>query len=326
MPAQKNTENNSSKDESKRPFESSQSPFQHTTYIVSHDRDVVDIFDLFAGLKKRLTGISLFTIFGVGLALIYAFVADPIYLAKAVIAPPETNKAGLASSAGLVALGGLGAEVASSLGILPGPADASRLKSLLESHRLIDRVVSKHSLLPIIFADRWDTENKSWLIEDDAQPPDIWDAEPILRNIFKIEQDNSAGVLRLSLEFKYPQLAKQILSNFISELALLIQEDELKKININMIFIEKKLQETRDPVVAAKLQALLSEQIEKSMMAQNVDQLAYEMIDPPSVSDQWIKPKRKFIVFLAFFASLFLSLFIAIILEWLDVVKNTRGI
>ena len=43
-------------------------------------------------------------------------------------------------------------------------------------------------------------------------------------------------------------------------------------------------------MIVAKLQSLLSEQVEKAMMAQNVGSFAYELVDPPAVSDKKSSP------------------------------------
>jgi uncharacterized protein involved in exopolysaccharide biosynthesis len=221
----------------------------------------------------------------------------------------------------LAAFGGLGAEVAGSLGVSLGGADANRLEALLKSRRLLQRTVAKHDLLPVLFARDWDPEKKAWNVERPEDVPTFWTAEKQLAGLYTVRNDPKAGVLRLSFDWTQTARAKQILEAFLTELALSIQEDELRKIEANRAFAEEQLVRATDPVIVAKLQSLLSEQVEKAMMARNVEHFAFELIDPPSVSDHKVKPKRALIAALGLTASAFLGVFLAFFAEW---VRNAR--
>ena len=69
------------------------------------------------------------------------------------------------------------------------------------------------------------------------------------------------------MEHREVETAKKVLEHFLQELALMIQEDELEKIKLNKKFVESELRRTSDPAIVAKLQSLLSDQVEKAMMA-----------------------------------------------------------
>jgi len=275
------------------------------------------IFDVLRIIKKRWKILFLFVVLGISLAVLYAFLATPIYRAEAVIAPPRQEKSSAASSA-LAAFGGFGAEIAGDLGISLGGADANRLQALLESHRLLERVIEKHQLLPIIFDALWDPKTKSWRIEKQVEAPDIWDAAIAFKEMYRIQNDTKLGVVRVSFEFDDQQTAKELLQHFLDELAILMQEDELRRIDQNKKFAEEQLKKTVDPIMVAKLQAMLSDQVEKAVMAHNVEQVAFEIIDPPAASDKRVKPNKKLIIFLGFFSSCFMGLFIVFLLQLRD--------
>jgi len=280
------------------------------------EEDEINLIDLFRVLWKRKWLIVLITVLGTSAAVAFALLSTPIYRAQAVIAPPEQKKAGGASAA-LAAFGGFGAEIAGSLGVSLGGADANRLEALLKSHRLIERVVEKNQLLPVLFDERWDPVKDQWIVEDPKDVPNIWDAASALAEIYGVKNDIKAGVLNVSFEFKDGKKALEILKHLLAELAVVMQEDELKKIEANRRFAEEQLTNATDPVIVAKLQSLLSEQVEKAMMAQNVGSFAYELIDPPAVSDQKVKPKRALICVLGATVSGFLGLFLAFFAEWM---------
>ncbi len=295
-------------------------PPGYLPYWMPPEEDEIDLLDLLAVLRRRWRRIALVAVLGTGLAVAYALWATPMYRAQAVIAPPQ-EKAQSGVSSALAAFGGFGAEIAGSLGISLGGADANRLEALLKSHRLIERVVKKHDLLPVLFDDLWDPQAKKWLVDDPEDVPNVWDAEELLEDVYRVKNDTKAGVLRVSFEWKDPELAKTLLTDFLEELALVVQEDELKKIEANRRFAEQQLQKATDPVIVAKLQALLSEQVEKAMMAQNVEHFAYEAIDPPAVSDEEVKPKKALIGALGLTVSVFFGVFLAFFAEWVENAK-----
>ncbi len=284
-------------------------------YWVPPEEDGMDLLDLVGVLCRRWRRVALVTILGTAAAVGYALLATPMYRASTVIAPPQ-ERAPSGASAALAAFGGLGAEIAGTLGISIGTTDASRLEALLKSHRLIDRVVTRHDLLPVLFHDRWDPRRNRWAVADPEDVPDVWDAENLLREIYRVKNDAKAGVIRVSLEWEDPATAKRILEHFLDELALVVQEDELHKIEANRRFVEQQLGKATDPVIVAKLQALLSEQVEKAMMAQNVEHFAYEFIDPPAVPDEPVRPKRALVVGLGLAGSLLSGMFLALLAEW----------
>lgn len=284
--------------------------------------DEISLLDLLAVLRRRWLLIAFVTLLGTGAAVAYALLATPIYRAQAVIAPPEQKRAGGASMA-LAAFGGIGADIAGSLGVNLGGNDANRLEALLESRRLMQRTVAKHNLLPILFEDRWDAKKETWAATDPKDVPTFWDAEGKIGSVYSVRNEAKTGVLRISVDWKDAARALAMLEAFLNELAFSIQEDELRKIEANRTFAERQLAKATDPVIVAKLQGLLSEQVEKAMMAQNVEQFAFEVIDPPAASDRKVKPKRSLIAVVGLTMSGFLGTFLAFAAEW---VQNGRAV
>ncbi|MBI5442501.1 MAG: hypothetical protein HY900_14960 [Deltaproteobacteria bacterium] len=282
----------------------------------------ITLLDLLAVLLKRWKLITLLALLGTGAAVYYALTAPPVFRAQALIAPPVREQASGASAA-LAAFGGVGAEIAGSMGINLGGADANRLETLLESHRLMERVIVRHDLLHVLFAQAWDAGAKKWKVADAALIPTVWDAERALRKkVFNVDNDAKAGILRVSAEYIEPSTAKAIVQYFLQELAVVVQEDRVKKLSTDRRFLEEQLRRASDPVILAKLQALLSDSVEKAMMAQNLDNLAYDLIDPPAVSDKKVKPRPVLIVAAGLTVSLMFGIFCAFLLEWRDKVRQ----
>lgn len=293
-------------------------------FWVPPPEDEISLLDLLAVLRRRWLLIVFVTILGSGAAVAYALLATPIYRAQAVIAPPEQKKAGAASMA-LAAFGGIGAELAGSLGVNLGGNDANRLEALLKSRRLMQRTVAKHNLLPVLFDKDWDAEKEAWAVRNPKDVPSFWDAERKLEKVYSVRNDAKAGVLRVSFEWKDKEVARSILQASLAELALSIQEDELRKVEANRKFAEQQLAHATDPVIVAKLQGLLSEQVEKAMMAQNMEQFAFELIDPPAVSDRKVRPKLALIAVLGSMGSFFMGILLVFLAESVQNRRRSRS-
>jgi uncharacterized protein involved in exopolysaccharide biosynthesis len=58
------------------------------------------------------------------------------------------------------------------------------------------------------------------------------------------------------------------------------------------------------------------------MMAEVKENFAFKVIDPPRVPDKKIKPKRIQMVLLSFIVSIFIGVFLALFMEYLEKTKR----
>jgi len=90
--------------------------------------------------------------------------------------------------------------------------------------------------------------------------------------------------------------------------------------------LEEQLQKTADPLIRQKIYNLIAQQLETAMMAEVKENFAFKIIDPPKVPDRKIKPKRALMVVLSFSLALFMGVFIAFFMEYLERIrKRGRG-
>ncbi len=67
---------------------------------------------------------------------------------------------------------------------------------------------------------------------------------------------------------------------------------------------------------------MIVSQIENIALAESNKYINLKVLDPPKVPDKKIKPKRKLIVGITFLASILLSIFIILFLEYLVISKK----
>lgn len=264
-----------------------------TEYRMPSD-DGLRLVDVWSALRRRSRLVLLVTSLCTAVSVLYAVLATPTYRATAVIVPPQQRESGLSQAAASL-FGGTAGDLAQQLGFLKGAADANRLEALLLSRRLLSRVIKEHDLLPILFPKLWDSASGTWKSSDRDKIPDMWDAEKELEKIYKVKYDVKAGVIRLSFDLYEPSLAAKVLQHYLGQLALIVQADEVARISANMQFIREQLGTATDPSVIARLQSLLSTEVENAMMAQNLERVAFTVLDPPTASTKKVKPKRAII-------------------------------
>jgi len=86
----------------------------------------------------------------------------------------------------------------------------------------------------------------------------------------------------------------------------------------NRVYLEQQLATTLDPLIKQKTYNLIAEQIELAMMSEVKENFAFKVIDPPLAPDKKTKPKRLMMVVLSFVVALFIGIFMAFFLEFLE--------
>ena len=315
--------------------------------------DEINLLDYWPGLWKRRRMISAITVVIVLLTAIVSLFMTNIYQAKAVIMP-IASKDSSGSSLGLAAL-------ASQLGGLPGislpsSATVAEISSLLKSNILREKMVEQYNLLPVLFYKKWDEGKKTWKKRDssgfslnplrlvsmltknittssikkprkkDPEIPDMDDALRSLNKIIKINREIKENTITITVDFHDPEMSAKILEYYLTSLTDYMSSEAKRVANINRKYLEEQLANTADPFIRQKTYNLIAQQIETAMMAEVKENFAFKVIDPPRVPDNKIKPKRAQMVILSFVVSLFIGIFMALILEYIQNAKARKEI
>jgi len=260
---------------------------------------------------------------------------------------PVTAKSG--GGGGVSGLSALALQFGSLPGIaMPASASASEIINLLKSNVLRERMIQQHNLLPILFPDQWDHRRQVWkksgfnlslnplydislisLAVDPAPPrpvkpkqdpnaPEMWDALRTLDGILKVTNSVKENTITISAEFRDPELAAKIVEYTMKTLTDYMSNEAKRVATTNRIYLEQQLGITTDPFIKQKTYNLIAEQIETAMMAEVKENFAFKVIDPPLAPDKKIKPKRSQMVMLSFVVALFIGIFVAFFLEYLE--------
>ena len=266
--------------------------------------DEIDLRIYFAILRKEWWKIALFSL-AVGVAtLLYMFTKPNIYQAAAVITPTVDEKK---QNPALGALASFGVSVG-------GPSSIEDLDTLFKSNDLAVRVFRKYNLWPIIRADKLDPATgkvkPGWTDRlfgkgKDQKPPGDWDAIRAAKGGLKVSVNKKAGTVSVSFESPSAEGSANIVKYFLDEGKNRLQEEALDRAIKNKKFIEEQIGKTVDALNRDRLYSLLSQEVEREMMARNREQFGFRVIDSPRVPDRKFKPNRSRSAILAMILSFF---------------------
>ena len=281
-----------------------------------YEEDEIDLFELLATLLKyKLMIFLLVFLSGVG-AVIYSLALINIYRSEATLALRENDNNGPS----LGALGGLSGMVASQLGI-GGGGSSEKIEAVLNSRDLSARIIQKYDLMPILFAGNWDSAKNAWISE---KSPTVQDGLRKIKALLRVKTDTKKSLITVSIEHKKPEIAKQFVDYYLTELSNSLREEVLRDASENMRFFEKQIEKTTDPLLKEKIYALLVKEIEKETFAKAQKYYGFMILDPPLVPDRnkKVKPKRSLICILSVFSTFFVSVFLAFVIEFIRKVKT----
>ena len=314
--------------------------------------DEINLLEYWQVIWKRRKLIGYIVAATVVLTAVYSLTMTNIYQARAVITP-----VGAKDGSG----GGLAASLAQQFGGLPGIAmpgssAATEIVNLLKSNILREKVIAQHNLMPMLFSSQWDAKQQRWKASEDGfslnplawvssliklvtptagawkkQPgvPDTWDGIRQLNKLVIINYNMKENSITVTGDFRDPEIAAKLVEYFLEALTDHMSSEARRVALTNMKYLESQLGVTADPFIKQKIYNLIAQQIETSMMAEVKENFAFKITDPPKAPDLKIKPKRAQMVMIAFIMALFMGVFVAFFLEYLEkqnIMKSLKNI
>lgn len=238
------------------------------------------------------------------LTAVISLIMTPVYRARAVILPiaPQNERLGASS-------------IAAQFGFaVPKQPNKSEIVGLLNSNILRERVLKRYKLVPVLLGES--------SIKGKTEDEQLWSALRYLEDALKINPKQKENTIEISMEFKDPKVASDIVNHVLSEITDYMSGETRRVAETNQKYLESQIDKTADPFIKTKIYALIAQQIETSAMAEAKENFAFKMIDPPKVPDKRIKPKRRSMVAISFVVSLFLGIFVAFGKEFLEKQKE----
>lgn len=230
----------------------------------------------------------------VGLGVIYALTAPPVYRAEVVLAPVSSDRVtgGLAQMTGLASLAGI------DLGV---SGDKTHALAMLQSRWFIQEFIRERNLLPVLFSELWDSNAGTWKNSDPAKHPDVRDGVALFdRKVRFISEDRRTGLVTLAIEWKDPEVAAEWAKELVRRINEDVRQRDIRESESKLQYLNEQLEKASLLELRQAIARVIEGQISSMMVAQAQPEYAFSVIDPAVVPKDRVWPKRTLIVIVSF--------------------------
>ena len=240
-----------------------------------------------------------------------AVVLPNIYRAEAYLAPNDPENLGLMSAladqyGGLAALAGID--------LTGGGIDKTVLGlEILSSKKFVMTFIDDHNLaVPLVAVKDWDRDNDRLIIDSeiydvqrktwvrDVKPPKLTrpssqELYEELMDILSVSQDKRSGIIRVSIDYYSPKIAKEWVDLIVHDLNHTVMQHDVAKAQQAIDFLNSQLERTSVADLRQVFFDLIEEQMKTIVLANVSQEYLFETIDPALVQEEKFKPRRALI-------------------------------
>jgi uncharacterized protein involved in exopolysaccharide biosynthesis len=232
-------------------------------------------------------------------AVAVAVLSAPVYRGQALVAAAEDNSSSSGDLSSIVSrfssIPGVGA--------LAKSAQQEKLAegmATLKSPQFLADFIREENLLPVLFSDQWDSENKQWLVDDPSQIPTEQDAWVLFREeLLSIGEDKvNPGIVVVAIEWTDREQAASWVNLLIERLNNRLRKKAIDEADKTIAYLNKELEKARIVQLRQSIFFMIEAQINLRTMANVREEFVLKVISPAVVSDEdrYIRPNRPFTV------------------------------
>ena len=182
----------------------------------------------------------------------------------------------------------------------------------LESKKFLLHFIRSRELDRHIFRSKWDDSKGTWR---DHPPSNHQIYNRFVNDIFFVAQDNSTGLITVSLVWKDAKQAAKWLNDLIKELNSQIKKSEIEIIEKNIKYINREISQASLLAPRETLNKIIEKQVEKKMLSYATEDYAFKVIDPAFISSIPHYPKTINSILFTFILSVFIILILIGLME-----------
>jgi uncharacterized protein involved in exopolysaccharide biosynthesis len=253
------------------------------------------------------------TIACTGIAIAAVFVVPKTYTASAIVSA-VTDTPGSGASGGLAALASQFGGLASMAGVsLSAETEKkSEFLAVLQSESLTEAYITRNNLLPILYANRWSAETRSW--KAGAEPPTLWVANRYFKtSVRSVETDAKTGLVTVSIAWGDPKIAAKWANDLIAATNSFLRDQAIAESERNITYLGEEAAKTDLVAVRQAISSVMETELNKAMLARGSEYYALRVIDPAFPPERPSSPKLLLWAFVGFFVGSAASIFLVLI-------------
>jgi uncharacterized protein involved in exopolysaccharide biosynthesis len=240
----------------------------------------MDFIDLWWMMWDHRVQIAIVATICVGLALVLALTATPLY--RATVMLTEVKENGLDSAQGL---GGEAAGLASLAGLTVGQQHPER-SAVLRSRHLVEEFVQKPDVYPLFAAGEKDPRKRS-----------VWMTVELFRkNVVDIKEDKLNEITTVTMDWKDPAVAARWADEFVALANQLLRDKAIEDATRNVAFLKDQVDHASSLELQNVMYRLIEQETRTLMLAKGRIEYAFTVVDPAVKAEVRVSPKRTLMV------------------------------
>jgi uncharacterized protein involved in exopolysaccharide biosynthesis len=230
-------------------------------------------------LRRHIVIVTVCVVIFAAGGVILAFALKPMYRAEIVVAPAD-------SSGGLGDMGGQLGGLAALAGINVGGSGKKSAEALeyLRSRAFTADFIKRHSLMPTLFAEKWDTNSNRWRNPADA-PTIAEGVAKFSKKIRQIAEDKRTGIVSVSIIWSDRVAAAEWANLLIAEADNALRDRAIAEQSRSIEYLKSEATQTTTVEIGNAISKLMETELKNAMMARTRDAYAFKVLDPAVVRD-----------------------------------------
>ena len=171
-----------------------------------------------------------------------------------------------------------------------------------------------------IDADLYDTETKTWLVENnntgEVGPPSSWKLFESFSKRLAVSEDKKSGLVSVSFEYYSPQIAKQWVDLYVESINRFMQQRQVTKVSRNIEYLQEQIGKTSIAEMQEVFYSIIEEQTKNKMLAEASPDYAFVAVGPSMVPEEKSQPKRALICILGTLLGGMLSVLLVLVTHY----------
>jgi len=242
---------------------------------INHDISLVDAVHSVRERIRFVLGLAAAIFLILAVVIIYD---APVYRAYVTLAPspPLIDPNPVSFEDTLLGMSNNG-----NIGAFQAQTSANHAFALLRSREISRRFIVANNLLPILFADQWDFEARTWRDPAIDRQPTLNDALDLFQSEVRfISQNPNTRFIRMNIEWSDPELAANWANELVGMTDGAIRERDINEARQSIQFLQERVMDEPLESVRQLMYKLIESHAKTIMVAKIKDNYVFTVIDP----------------------------------------------
>ncbi|MDB6089437.1 MAG: hypothetical protein JWN85_2221 [Gammaproteobacteria bacterium] len=267
-------------------------------------------------VRSRWRLVLITTVLGTVAGVTSGVLMKPVYRSTVLLMPTQGGeRSGLLGSM-LGGLGSGGSSLISSLGFGNSNETATaEALALLQSRQFVEQFIQNHSLMPVLYPDKWDAHAGAWKAGL-TRPPTPWKAFKLFTSsVLDVSQDKKTNLVTVRVDWTDRNTAATWANDLVDMVNDRVRARAIGDADRTISYLEQELKNAEAVEIRTALFNMIESQLKVKSVATVRKQYVFQVLDPaaPADSDVRLRPHPGLYTIIGFMIGWILGMTIAVL-------------